>query len=302
MNMDPNLMNPPNMMPGQMNAPNMIPPQMNQAAMVPGQMYPPGYFYPPYMQMNQNMMQGYPQMNMPYQYPPGFQMNMPFINSDAMNMMPEVDPPAEPAETEPIHTANPLKIIKKTGNPEEKKPQIEDSSSEEQSEDREEGLVDPKPSAPVEEPSLKRKQPERIDFAQLEEELGVDPMLRKTKIQTIPEDKVDQDIKRKEEMVTKELTEKEILMNKLKSQKAMGEIKVEKKQLKILVKIAKKIPKKKSRLLKQKIKWGLLEEVGPRLTTRRRSSRPNCPGGSTRSRSSCSASRKTLFPNWSRGF
>ena len=61
--------------------------------------------------------------------------------------------------------------------------------------------------------------------------------------------------------MAKEMTEKEILMKKIKNQKALEEIKMDKKKLKVLVRIAKKLQKKNSRLLRTKFKWKLLEKV-----------------------------------------
>ena len=268
---------------------------MNPSNMMPGQMYPPAYYYP-YMAMNQPMMPPYQHMNMGFQYPPGFpgmgQMNMPFMNPQ-MNLMENLNNAQEngeiegqEVEKEKIHTENPLKIIKKKDD-KQKSIELESSDSEEEEEKREI-------------PSKKEKT-QRIDFNQSEDEVVENPEDLKPKIKTIPNEKVEEDVRKKEEIVAKELTEKEILMNKVKNQKALEEIKVDKKILKILVEIAKKIPKKKSRLLRQKIKWNLLEKVNltNQLTQRKKSSKTDYHLGSTKSRSSCWESKKTRFPKWS---
>jgi hypothetical protein len=269
LNMNPAL--PPNM--GQNPSQNMnnnMPPNMN-SNMMPNQMYPPQFYYPnPYMTaMNQGMMPPYPPMNMGYQYPPGYSMNMPYMNPP--NLMENLNNggnqpveqsngnnPKDEKTDENIHKANPLKVIRKASNNQKK---IEKSESEEEEQVPEKS---PKNDQKEQKSPEKKKEIQRIDFNQSDEE-AKETIHLKQKINAIPNEKVEQDVRKKEEIIAKELTENEILKNKVKNQKALEEIKMDKKILKILVGIAKKIPKKKSRLFRQKIKWSELEKVRSKM-------------------------------------
>lgn len=250
-----------------MNMENGVMPNPN---MMPGQMFPHPMYYPQFM-MGQGMMPPYPPMNMGFQYPGGFP-QMPFMNQpNLMQNLKNGEQPVNPNQTEPvqepmrdpnIHTENPLKVIKKPSVTDNQKENAEaDSEKEDAKEHAPKGEI-----GQMEPFSNKENQKEitgtqRIEFDESEDDEETKAMNTKPKINAIPNEKVEEDVRKKEEIVAKELTEKEILMNKVKNQKALEEIKMDKKILKILAEIAKKIPKKKSRLLRNKIKWSLLEKV-----------------------------------------
>jgi hypothetical protein len=252
------------------NAQNLPPGVNNMGNMVPNQMYPGPFYYPhPYM-MNQGMMPPFQQMNMGFQYPQGYPMNMGYVNQP--NLMENLgnEGQKEKVKEEDIHKENPLKVIRKVNNNTNQMERIKSESEEsEKSEEKEEEKK--------EEEKKENTVKHRIDFNQSDDEQKKESILVKSKINAIPNEKVEEDVKKKEEIIAKELTEKEILMNKVKNQKALEEISLDKGLLKILVKIAKEIPKRKKYLFREKIKWSLLERVPiiPKLTKRKKFSKPD---------------------------
>lgn len=283
-----------------MNVENGVMPNPNMMA---GQMYPHPMYYPQFM-MGQGMMPPYPPMNMGFQYPGGFP-GMAYMNQ--ANMMPNPKNGEQPVDQahpgqapeqmrDPnIHTENPLKVIKR--------PTVTDNQKDKPDSEEAEGAPAPQKEVLTSElVSNKENQQEekmgkqRIEFDESEEDEETKAMNTKPKINAIPNEKVEEDVRKKEEIVAKELTEKEILMNKVKNQKALEEIKMDKKILKILAEIAKKIPKKKSRLLRNKIKWSLLEKVT--FNVRKRCSSRDCLLGSAKSPLSCWEWRRSLFRKW----
>ena len=275
-NMVPNQMQPPNMVPNQMQPPNMMPNQMQPPNMVSNQMYPSPYYYQHYMAMNQGMVPPYHQMG--YQFPPGYQqMGMQYMNpqnnmslENGNNLQPGLDNTViqpNPQDENKIRDVKPLKVIRKVNKNDKTNVEKQKLSSSSEGEtkldtnEKNDVKIKEENSKIVTKSNEKTGINKRIDFNVSDDEKPDMLINVKAQISAIPNEKVEEDVKKKEEIIAKEMTEKEILMKKIKNQKALDEIKMDKNKLKILVRIAKKLPKKNSRLLRTKFKWKLLEKV-----------------------------------------
>ena len=147
-------------------------------------------------------------------------------------------------------------------------PNMQDTQNKIKEEGKNENLVKNKTETDLEKVTqestivnLEKPKIKRIEFDNVEEQNLKDFEALKRTMKTIPEEKIKKDIEKKEKLIAQELNEKEIMRGMIKSNKSIDDMKVNKKKLKLLVKIAKKIPKKDSKLLRTEIKWNLLEKV-----------------------------------------
>lgn len=106
---------------------------------------------------------------------------------------------------------------------------------------------------------LKKVENNRIEFDMSADDEDLEQL--KQKVKPLPRKKVEEDIKKKEELLASELNKEISKKSKINQITPIDELDINKKTLKKLTKIAKKIPKDKNKLFKTKLKYQILQKV-----------------------------------------